>query len=310
MTVTHAVTNLTPQLQKVLTMGSKNKALPFGSIPGRILQLRDSNDPFCWLEDVESVCSLAWVDTQNAETLGRLTRDKGSFHARVQELAEVISTPDKLPFVRRRGPFLYHFHRDGSHPRGIWRRTTLDEFKKADPSWDVLLDLDALSALENTPWVWAGASLCTPTFERGLISLSRGGGDATVVREFDLRTREFIPDGFSLPEAKSRIDWIDEDSVFVGTNWGSDSLTKAGYPRVIKRWRRGKTLDEAEIVFEGSPSDVSVFAFRDHTPGHEREIFGRKPSFFTTEYWVGRAEGLLRVEIPDDAAAAWFNGGY
>lgn len=288
-------------------MGFNDNALPFGSIPGRWLQLRDSQDPYRWLEKVESVRSLAWVDVQNAETAARLARDKASFHALVGEIAEIIETPDKLPFVRRRGEFLYHFQRDGSHPRGIWRRTTPEEFQRDDPAWDVLLDIDALATLENTPWVWAGASLLHPTFERGLISLSRGGGDAAVVREFDLRTREFISDGFSLAEAKSSISWIDEDSVFVATDWGHDSLTKSGYPRIVKRWRRGETLDEAETVFEGSPSDMSVFAFRDHTPGYEREVFGRKPSFFTTEYWINREEGPSRIEVPDDAGVAWFN---
>jgi prolyl oligopeptidase len=102
------------------------------------------------------------------------------------------------------------------------------------------------------------------------VSLSRGGADASVSREFDVPSKSFVKDGFILPEAKSRIGWRDLDSLFVATDFGSGSLTNSGYPRVVKEWRRGTPLDQAAPVFEGQPEDVSVSATRSQTPGYER----------------------------------------
>ena len=51
----------------------------------------------------------------------------------------------------------------------------------------------------------AGADVIEPGLHLALIALSRGGADATVVREFDMETRQFVEDGFNLPEAKSSV---------------------------------------------------------------------------------------------------------
>ena len=105
---------------------------------------------------------------------------------------------------------------------------------------------------DDENWVWAGADVIEPDHSLALISLSRGGSDAAVVREFDMRTGEFVADGFEVPEAKTQISWEDEDTVLIGTDFGEGSLTDSGYPRLVKRWRRGTPLDDAETLFSGS----------------------------------------------------------
>ena len=146
---------------------------------------------------------------------------------------------------------LYNFWRDAANPRGLWRRTTLDSYRTDAPEWEVVIDVDELAAAEDENWVWAGAKVIEPDHSLALISLSRGGSDAAVVREFDMRTGEFVVDGFEVPEAKTQISWEDENTVLIGTDWGEDSLTESGYPRLVKRWRRGTPLDEAETLFSG-----------------------------------------------------------
>lgn len=109
----------------------------------------------------------------------------------------------------------------------------LDSYRTNSPEWDVVIDLDELARTDDENWVWGGANVIEPHHTRALISLSRGGSDAVVVREFDMTTREFVgPDGqgFELPEAKTRIGWEDDDTVLVGTDFGVDSLTESGYP--------------------------------------------------------------------------------
>ena len=146
------------------------------------------------------------------------------------EALEVLDTDARIPYVRRRGDYLYNFWRDAANPRGLWRRTTLESYRTEQPEWDVVLDVDALAAADDENWVWAGADVIEPEFTLALISLSRGGSDAAVVREFDMRTREFVDDGFELPEAKTQISWEDEDTVLIGTDFGDGSLTDSGYP--------------------------------------------------------------------------------
>ena len=123
------------------------------------------------------------------------------------------------------------------------------------------------------------------------------------MREFDLSTRSFVKDGYQLPEAKSRVAWRASDSVFVGTDFGPGSLTKSGYPRIVKEWKRGTPLAEAVVVFEGQPSDMGVSAGRDLTPGFERDFVIRTPTFWTSEYFLRRDGKLIKIEKPDDARA-------
>ena len=190
-------------------------------------------DPFRWLEEITGEAALAWVRQHNDPTLAELSGDR--FEQMRGEALDVLDTDARIPYVRRRGDHLYNFWRDAEHPRGLWRRTTLDEYRAEKPAWDVLIDVDALAAADDENWVWGGARVIEPEYTLALVSLSRGGSDAAVVREFDMRTRQFAADGFSLPEAKTQIDWEDENTVLVGTDFGPGSLTDSGYPRLVKR---------------------------------------------------------------------------
>ncbi len=260
------------------------------------------DDPYLWLEEITGVKALDWVRARNEPTLAELC--DAEFERMRTEALEVLDTDTRIPYVNRRGEYLYNFWRDATNPRGLWRRTTLASYRTDSPEWDVLIDIDELGRIDDQKWVWAGAGVIEPDHTRALISLSRGGADASIVREFDMLTREFVADGFELPEAKSEVAWADPDTVLVGTDFGADSLTESGYPRVIKRWRRGTPLADAETVFEGVSSDVRVFASVDRTPGFERTFLGRALDFWNDELYELRGSELLRIDKPTDAGAS------
>ncbi|MGE0220637.1 prolyl oligopeptidase family serine peptidase [Mycolicibacterium sp.] len=257
-------------------------------------------DPYLWLEDVAGDDALAWVRAHNDPTVARLGGAR--FEQMRAEALEVLDTDARIPYVRRRGEYLYNFWRDAANPRGLWRRTTLDSYRTEQPEWDVVIDVDKLAADDDTSWVWAGADVIEPDHSRALISLSPGGSDAAVVREFDMGTREFVADGFQLPEAKSQLTWEDENTLLVGTDFGEGSLTESGYPRLVKRWRRGQPLAQAETVFTGDPSDVIVAASVDRTEGFRRTILSRALDFFNEEVYELRGDELIRIDTPTDAS--------
>lgn len=257
------------------------------------------DDAFLWLEEVTGDAALGWVRAHNEPTLAELCDDR--FDEMRQEALEVLDTDSRIPYVRRRGEHLYNFWRDAANPRGLWRRTTLESYRTDEPDWDVVLDLDELSRAFNQNWVWAGADVIEPGYTRALVSLSRGGSDAAIVREFDMITREFVDGGFELPEAKTDITWADEDTVLVGTDFGPGSLTDSGYPRVVKRWRRGQPLADAETVFTGASTDVIVAAYVNRTPGFERTFLRRAVDFFNEEVYQLSGSELIRVDAPTDA---------
>ncbi|MGB3332896.1 MAG: prolyl oligopeptidase family serine peptidase [Mycobacterium sp.] len=266
---------------------------------------KDFDDPYLWLEDVTGEQPLDWVRAHNDGTVEEFAGD--DFEAMRATAREVLDTDARIPYVRRRGEYLYNFWRDATNPRGLWRRTTLDSYRTDSPEWDVVIDLDQLARTDDENWVWGGANVIEPHHTRALISLSRGGSDAVVVREFDMATREFVgPDGqgFELPEAKTRIGWEDDDTVLVGTDFGADSLTESGYPRMVKRWRRGQELAQAETVFTGSATDVVVAAGRDRTPGFERTMVSRAIDFFNDEVYELREGELIRIDAPTDASVS------
>ncbi|KZF09974.1 prolyl oligopeptidase [Rhodococcus sp. EPR-279] len=264
-----------------------------------------SDDPYLWLEDVTGEEALDWVRTRNGVTVEELAGDE--FDATESRIREVLDTDARIPYARRRGQYLYNFWRDAEHVRGLWRRTTMDEYRTENPVWDVLLDLDALAGSEDENWVWGGAQVLRPDQRLALVTLSRGGADATVVREFDLDSRTFraLEDGgFALPEAKTDIGWIDADTVFVGTDFGPGSLTESGYPRITKRWHRGTPLVDAETVYEGAAQDISISAWHDRTPGFERDFVQRATDFYNSETYVLDGSALTRIATPTDASTS------
>jgi prolyl oligopeptidase len=259
-----------------------------------------ADDPNQWLEDVTGDKPLAWVKARNAESTDELTKP-ADFDAMRAKLLAILDSKEKIPLVAKRGPYYYNFWRDEKNKRGLLRRTTLDEYKKADPKWETVLDIDQLAEKEKENWVYHGSKFLEPSYERAMLMLSRGGADANVVREFDPVAKEFVKGGFELPEAKSDVDWRDRDTLLVGTDFGPGSLTDSGYPRQIKVWKRGTKLADATLLFEGQKADVSAGAGVDHTKGFEREFVSRSPSFFESETNLVKDGKIVKIDKPIDA---------
>ena len=258
-----------------------------------------NDDPYLWLEEVDGTKPLAWAEEQNAGTL-KVLEAVPEFEPIHERNLEILNSDARIPSVTIHGPYLYNFWQDADHVRGLWRRTSQDEYRKSDPAWETVLDLDILAAAEDENWVWKGASCLPPAARQCMVSLSRGGGDATVKREFDTRARAFIKDGFNLPEAKSRVDWRDANSLWVGTDFGEGSLTTSGYPRSARLWHRGTPLTEAQVIFEGKKEDVSSSAFSIHTPEGRYDLVNRTPAFFRGEHFIRLGERLIKLDLPED----------
>jgi prolyl oligopeptidase len=261
-----------------------------------------ADDPYQWLEDVGGERSLAWVRERNAES-EEVLGDTDFFREASSRILSILDSDARIPFVGKQGAHYYNFWQDAQNPRGLWRRTTLEQYRQDKPAWEVVLDLDALGRQENENWVWHGASFLRPDYRRCLLSLSRGGADANVTREFDVETKEFVTDGFVLPEAKGTVAWRDIDSVFVATDFGEGSLTSSGYPRIAKLWRRGTPLSSATVVAEGKVEDVFLYAARDQTAGFERDTVFRGVTFFTNEMFLLRDGKPVKIDKPDSANA-------
>lgn len=269
-----------------------------------------TDDPNLWLEEVFGSAALEWVAAHNAHTDAMLTAREP--FARIEKrMLAAIHAEHRIPFVVAHGGDYYNFWQDGVNPRGLWRRCSAERYGLADPHWDVLLDVDALSRRENESWVFQGAQLLYPSFNRALMRLSRGGGDAHVMREFDLPSKSFVKDGFVLHEAKCAMEWIDYDTVYVATDFGPGSTTQSGYPRQIKKWRRAAPLAAASLVFEGSHKDISVDVTRTHhwIAGELVwcDFFHRSKSFYNTSVFVGQGERLELLPVPPDAIIRSFS---
>jgi prolyl oligopeptidase len=247
-----------------------------------------AEDPYLWLEDVHGDTPLAWVEEQNALALSRLKGDP-DYQTNYDQILDLLNAEDRIPMGSLRGAYVYNFWRDADHVRGIWRRTSLASYETASPEWDVLLDIDALAGTENENWVFAGSN-CTPSNERCLVTLSRGGGDAAVVREFDPAAKEFLSDGFQLEEAKSDTSIVDKDTVLFATDFGEGTMTASGYPRIVKRWRRSDGFDNAVQLYEGTVEDVGVWPYVLRNGDQNFEMIVRAVSFFETEYYAVNAD--------------------
>jgi prolyl oligopeptidase len=258
-------------------------------------------DPYQWLEEVQGDKALAWVREQNTRSEAELAQSAG-FRKLEGEIRAILDSDAKIPAVEKIGDHYYNFWKDKDHARGLWRRTTLEEYRKPNPRWETVIDLDALNKAEGKQWVWHGADCLKPAYVRCLVALSPGGSDADVTREFDLSTKQWVRDGFFRPEAKGGLGWIDQDSVYVFTDFGAGSLTSSGYPRVVKQWTRGTPLSAATLVYEGKHEDLYIAAARDHTPGFQRDFVSRAIAFYNDELYLRGKDGkLAKIDAPNSA---------
>lgn len=257
-------------------------------------------DPYLWLEEVEGEKALTWAKELSAATSAEFEAVP-AFTELHEQLLKIYTSRDRIPRAGFRGAWIYNFWQDKDHVRGIWRRTFLDEYVKESPSWEIVIDVDALAEAEGENWVWKGSSCLPPENRRCMVTLSRGGGDASVRREFDAVSKSFVEDGFYVPEAKARVAWKDENTLWIGTDFGEGSLTKSGYPRFSKEWKRGTALESATTIFEGSVDDVAVSAFSMHTPEGRFDLVSKTPEFFRGTTYIRLGERLVKVDIPEDA---------
>ena len=247
------------------------------------------DDPYLWLEEVDGANALAWVEAQNAATLARF--GDARFAADRDTLAAIFDRPDNIPLITRRGARVFNFWKDAEHPRGLWRATSFDSYRTEAPEWDILLDLDALAAKEGEDWIWSEAVTLPGSHDRAILMLSRGGADARVLREFDLASREFVPEGFILPEAKGGAAWLDRDTLLLSSPLGEGMATSSGYACAVRLWPRGSDPLAAPVLFETDPDHMAVWADVDRESEGECVWFAERLGFFDQIVWIGDRTG-------------------
>ena len=264
-------------------------------------QADDSSDPYIWLENVNGAKPMAWVHEHNAKTQAVLEADP-RYQQYYNEALQIAQAEDRIPSGDFIGGKIYNFWQDANHVRGIWRRTSVDDYASGHPHWETVLDLDALAASEKANWVWKGADCVRPAENRCLINLSDGGEDAVTIREFDLGTDKFVDNGFVLPKGKQRVAWVDENTLLVSREWNPGELGRTGYPYIVKRLKRGQPLSAAVELFRGKPDDggygVTPYVLRD---GQNRtlDVISRPLDTFHSETYVLTPKGVRRVAMPE-----------
>ncbi|MDO4762186.1 MAG: prolyl oligopeptidase family serine peptidase [Corynebacterium sp.] len=246
---------------------------------------------------IDSPDALAWATSWSEHTAGGVDKQLDA------ELLEILNNDDRIAYVARVGEHLYNFWQDGAHPRGLWRRTTLNSYRDSTPDWEILLDIDALAQAEGENWVWQGAVIRKEN-DRALIKLSRGGADAATIREFDLDKKQLLEQGFFIPEARSQVSWIDHDTLIVCTDFGPGTLTISGYPKSARILRRNQQLADADELFSGKNDDLLVSAWAETEPGFERIVVRRILDFYTSRTFIHTDSGLQILELPEDCEIA------
>jgi prolyl oligopeptidase len=265
-----------------------------------LVAVADDTDPYLWLEDVEGAKALAWAKEQNKKTTAELERVR-EFKPIYDKTLKIMDSSERIPSPTLLGEGIFNFWQDKEHPRGIWRRTTVASYRTSSPQWETVIDLDALVKADGVPWAWGGATCLPPKDDLCLISLRRGGSDAHVVREFDLQTKSFVVGGFTLPEAKSDVAWRDENTLWLGTDFGPGSMTSSGYARFAKLWKRGTPVSAAQTVYEAATEDVAGSGFSQFTPEGRYDFVVRTPAFFRHETFAVLGDRLVKLDVPEDS---------
>lgn len=259
-----------------------------------------ADDPYLWLEEIDSAQVRAWVTARNGETMSALC--DGQFEADKTAVLDILNAADRIPWIAQRGLLVYNFWQDAEHRKGVWRRTALESYRSDNPGWETLLDVDLLAKAEGEDWVWRGCTTLPPEHRYGLVKLSRGGADAAVTREFDLAEKRFVDGGFYLPEAKGEAVWLDADTLLVSSALGGEEFqTNSGYARTVRLHRRGTPFEAAPVVFACQRGHMAAWAARDHGPRYPRTVYVRRTDFVDHEDFVEQgAAAQVRLDIPID----------
>lgn len=263
-------------------------------------------DKYLWLEDVDSEQSLNWVKEQNTITNEKLTKNP-LYKDLYDQALTTLNNKSRIPSVSQRGKWLYNLWKDDEYPRGVYRRTTLKNFKKDKPKWQTVLDMTKISEAENKKYSFGGMSCLPPKNRKCLVDLSVEGGDATEVKEYDLKKKRFVKNGFKIPLAKTQTSWIDKNTIFVGTDFGKGSMTKSGYPRIVKKWIRNTPLSSAQTIFTASQDAVYAYGFASKTDDKTLEFVIEATSFWTSNLYLIKNNQTKKINIP---ASARFTGIY
>jgi prolyl oligopeptidase len=262
----------------------------------------ESADKYQWLEDVSGERSMAWVKAENERSAKAIESDPHYTGLEAAAL-KVLESPERLAIPSINGAEVYNTWQDADHVRGILRRTLVADYLAAQPHWQTVLDYDALAKQDNQKWVQKGRVCLYPGNELCLVELSAGGEDAITLREFNLKTGKFVEGGFMLPRSKQSVAWVDKDTLLVSRDWGAGSITKSGYPFVVKLWKRGQPLDQAKEVYRGAETDNAAGATALHDgDGHHAMVVGRGVSFFESEISLLTPDGPRRMALPGKAS--------
>ncbi len=264
-----------------------------------LVNSQTEEDPYLWLEDIDGDPQLEWVLEHNKTTLEYITNIEG-YKERYNDIYKILTSDDRLVYPQRHENYIYNFWQDENHPRGFIRRIDFENFLIKEGKWEMVLDLDSLSISDSTDWVFRGIRFATNGSTRCILNLSPGGTDAVYLKEFDLSEKRFITQGFNVDEAKSTIQWIDPDHVYIASDFGEGSLTTSGYPRIVKRWERGTDIEDAEIVLETSIDDMGVFPIVIHNTKATYEFVLNYHDFYTKELFLIKDTSLVKLHLPDD----------
>ncbi len=259
-------------------------------------------DEFLWLEEVNGEKAMEWEKAENEKTKAVLEADPRYADFQKEALA-ILTAQDRTPTPRFRAGGIDNFWQDQTNVHGVWRQTTLESYRSASPRWETVLDIDALSKAENANWIYKGSDCLEPAETLCLVSLSDGGKDAVVVREFDTRAKQFVAGGFNLPEGKHRVSWLDQDTLLVATDFGAGSLTESGYPFIVKTLKRGQQLEQATELFSGDAGDggygVNPAVLRDGNGKVLAVIVSRPLDTFRSEIWEIVDGKPVRLNLPE-----------
>ncbi|MEL7491516.1 MAG: prolyl oligopeptidase family serine peptidase [Pseudomonadota bacterium] len=252
---------------------------------------QEGDDPYLWLEEIESDQALSWARAQNARTKKELLDGNETFDTLYREALEILTSDARLPLGQIHNGAVYNFWQDEIHVRGVWRRASTESYVAGTPEWETLIDFDVLAKEEDENWIRGGTVCLAPEYRHCMVEVSYGGKDAGVWREFDTVEKTFVEGGFFIPEAKSNVAWFDKDLLIVGTDIGDDALTESGYPRQLRSWERGETLKDAPVIFEGEKTDVSVAPIVEHDGEKTHLLVRRALTFFEYEYTHAEGAG-------------------
>ena len=255
-------------------------------------------DQYSWLEDSDSPKVKSWIAIQTAASDSKLG-SSAEFKRALKATEKILNSEFQIPRLTGHGRFFYTLYKPNGESRGLWKRSKPEGLAKPVAKWETVLNMDSYNKRLKASYTFKGSVCLEPQGNPCLIGISKSGGDSTVYKEYDVVKKDFVPNGFFIPDAKTMVNWVDANHIAVNTAFKGSQLTNIEFGTELRIIKRGERLGDAKVQVTIPKDYLAIFVNQYSTNGKRYTTAVRYYSQTKFDTWIVNSEDVKKIAMPE-----------